>query len=49
MGSTAVCGIGLDDLRLQAALREVFRVESEDEIRTSCLRTDAEYIVLGIG
>jgi hypothetical protein len=45
----AMCGIGLDYFRLQVALREVFWVESEDEICASFLGTDTECIVLWVG
>src|SRR5580698_742864 len=47
--STVLRRIGLDYLRLQAALREVPRVESEDEIRASFFGTNTECIVLGVG
>jgi len=44
----AMCRIGLDYLRFQAVLWEVFRVEGEDEVCPSLLGTNAECIVLGI-
>jgi hypothetical protein len=47
--STVLRRIGLDYLRLQAALRELLRVESEDEIRASFFGTNTECIVLGVG
>lgn len=47
--STASGGFRHDYLRFQAALREVSRVESEDEVCSSFLGTDTESIVLGVG
>jgi hypothetical protein len=47
--STAMGRIGLDYLRPQATLREVFRVESYDEVCASLRGTGRECIVLGVG
>jgi hypothetical protein len=47
--SAALCEHRLVYLRLQAALREIFWIESEDEICVPFLGTDTECIVLGVG